>query len=395
MDGKFETEHHKLLAAFDRLVPALDDLHAHFQPLGDTSYDQHYQFASRARDLGQYLRSAVALARSSLYPAALIISRTAIEFQLIDSLLFLADRYRIKIPKFPEDEFEKLLESYNNGAEDILELSHSAQGTLTIVRSGMYTRGEKRGPDAQRLSVYWRYMEEYDPFVVPLRAQPFVRNLFDPENERAAARVRNNSSVWWHALRWDAIIDNLRLNGLYTQAHTAAFDVHYSFLSSLVHPVSKEPFDSVGQRVQDGRHFVAYDHYASELVLLYAIALATREISAFVSMTNQPPAVALDNRAQLEELIELGISATSHLWWPPDPPPLFDREEDAVIRVGQDRGKHPRPVPEEALNAIPDEEVLYYSDPLERLRQMHLAGRGYPWIHFRSPWPRADARRLL
>jgi hypothetical protein len=158
------------------------------------------------------------------------------------------------------------------------------------------------------------------------------------------------------------------------------------FLSAYAHPVSKH----APEAIRGSRDLHSYDHYASELVLLYVVAFAIRELEAFRRMADREPAVEV--RDWEDDVVPVLLSArerAAHLWFVGDNPPQFDREEVATYRNRRDRV--PQPVTSEQVQAIPDDEVGYYENPLRRLKEMHRATRGYPWLLYQSPWPRADA----
>jgi hypothetical protein len=62
-------------------------------------------------------------------------------------------------------------------------------------------------------------------------------------------------------------------------------DVHHRFLSSYVHPISDRQAATYGRN----QPWPRYDHYSSELIMLYAITLAVREIRSFIAMCGMKP----------------------------------------------------------------------------------------------------------
>jgi hypothetical protein len=184
----------------------------------------------------------------------------------------------------------------------------------------------------------------------------------------------------------------LVLNALLSKREAAHYDVHYSFLSAFTHPVSTKSVYEVYGRATE--YPPRYDHYASELVLLYLVALGSRELTAFYAGCRREPAVGLRDWEATEEQISAGRASSSHLWLPPDDPPFFDRETDAVNRNRPKPDSAPRPVSAPEVDALPLDQVRYYSNPLQRLRQLHERSRGYPWLLYSSPWPRTDTLRF-
>jgi hypothetical protein len=67
----------------------------------------------------------------------------------------------------------------------------------------------------------------------------------------------------------------LALNGFADEQTINRLDVHYRYLSAFVHPLSDV------DRLLYGRNAIGiprYDHYTSELILLYTIAFAVGEL---------------------------------------------------------------------------------------------------------------------
>jgi hypothetical protein len=391
MRETFHAEHGDLLASYEALRRTLAGVNARLKPLGDTDYYQHHVFSNRAGSMLNYLQPAVELAEAAWYEAAFATCRAALEHHFVDTLLFLADRYRRKLPDVTAEEYKRLRASRaarEPGTEDIIDLNYDATNrVLSIVRSGIHVRGGERGPDAMSLSVYYRVMDDFRPFRVPRSTRSYVRHLVELPDDVVVRHLRAHADAWFQQLRWDAIKDNLVMNQLCTRRETAHLDVHYSFLGAYVHPVSPHAMEAV----RGARSFQpSYDHYASELVLLYAVALAVRELEAFRRMADREPVVEVrDWEEDVVPVLSLARERAAHLWFVGDEPPLFDREEDATYR--NRRNRVPQPVTFEQAQAIPNDEVRYYENPLRRLKEMHRAARGYPWLLYRSPWPRGDA----
>jgi hypothetical protein len=260
---------------------------------------------------------------------------------------------------------------------------------LSITRTGVHVQGGDRGPDAESLSIYYHLLEDFQPFRAPRSARSYVRRLIELPDDVVARHLEGHADAWFRHLRWDAIKDNLVMNQLCTRREAAHLDVHYRFLGAYVHPVSRQAPEAIRGARGSQRSYNRYNHYASELVLLYVVALAVRELEAFRRMADREPAVEVtDWEAAVVPVLLSARERAAHLWFVGDKPPLFDREEDATYR--NRRGIVPEPVTVEQIEAIPDHDVRYYEDPLRRLKEMHRAVRGYPWLHYRSPWPRSD-----
>jgi hypothetical protein len=126
-------------------------------------------------------------------------------------------------------------------------------------------------------------------------------------------------------------------------------------------------------------------HATEELVLLYSVHLGARYLRAFLDMAERPPEVALDEPAALRNLMTVGLDRAGHLWFLTDEPQLYDRGQELLARVASQRAFRPGAAPE--ARALPPQEVRYYRNPLDRLRQMHRSASemvtGFTYV---SPW---------
>ena len=91
---------------------------------------------------------------------------------------------------------------------------------------------------------------------------------------RRARRVREApSSHVFRGLRWPDIIDNIRANKCHSDADILRISVHYRFLSAFVHPLTDQHDLLYGRNHTEKR----FDHYSSELILLYINFFAAYE----------------------------------------------------------------------------------------------------------------------
>ena len=136
-----------------------------------------------------------------------------------------------------------------------------------------------------------------------------------------------------------------------------------------------------------------YDHYSSELVLLYSIVLAVEEIRHFREMTQRKPLVGLRNWESTEELCKQAWVQASHLWFPGHSPHLYDRINEAnarAFRMLRTSGARRQIVDP---STIPETEIGYYRDPMRRLIGLHSGfNELMTGLAFVSPWPRKDAQ---
>jgi len=392
-------EHTALLTSAVAVVDDLRDFRSHIRSRR-VWYAQHADFAERALSLHLYLSAALDLTLANNYLAAFDLLRSALEHLLADRLLLLARHYRQILPQQQWEAYEDLHDRWKkkaSGTEDIRKLEWrgrsakpGATGTIAIVRTGLHPEGGKKGPRGKTTSIYYFLLKDYDPFIGPPHQQRHLARGFTPvalHTEHAGRQRR----MYRGNLSWDAIKENLAFNRLAGAETLRRLDVHYRFLSAYVHPVPAGFDEAYGRGEKPiGQH--AYNHYSSELALLYINKIAGAELRAFARMAGRPPKVRLGDWDIVEGHIKAADSAASHLWFPGDPPHEFDRVQEANSRGVRDyklveRSKRPTP------SQLRTSQIRYYKNPLERLWQMHHTFQeltGFPYV---SPWPRSDRRR--
>lgn len=163
-------------------------------------------FAERARSLAIYLSSALRLAAADEYISAFAVLRSALEHQLTDRLLFVANRYKRQYTQVKKADYRRLEKERAQGrpgTEDITRITYS-DGTMWIVRSGPHVRNEAGRPLRRTLSIYYLLLEEFDPFVGRPAEQQYLARGFTPIEHRVAhAREQQRA---YAPLRWPEIM---------------------------------------------------------------------------------------------------------------------------------------------------------------------------------------------
>lgn len=397
MNSPLETEHPTLIACSEQLIECLGDLQSRLDPIGDVSHGQHYDFAERTLNLSLYLRSAMASLRLHIYPGCYALLRAALEHQLMDRLLFLGDRYKrrcVGVSRAKADEMKAQWQAGEDGTHDILHVEWSEHknqqgvGELIIIRSGVHETGNVT-TGARTLSYFYvlLFLQRYDPFAPHSRDENVMEHPF--ADDEALDRWAAENRAIYKQTRWSTLKENLLLNELNTEADLTILGVHYRFLSAFIHPYPTAYDDVYGRNRPSGAP--RYDHYNSELSLLYLVRIATEELLDFKRMTEHEPQVGLSGWTEIEYWIAQGRALTDHLWLPGSPPHAFDRFQEANARAFAAR--HFGPVPTGSRpEDLTEDEVRYYSNPLRRLKALHHSvTEGTTALTFRSAWPRSDA----
>jgi hypothetical protein len=397
MKDPIHLEHSDLMECGERLIEVLAGLGTRLMPADDVAHGQHYDFSERALGLSISLRSVVASLALYLYPGCYALLRVALEHQLMDRLLFLGDRYKRRwsgVPRAKAEETKAAWTSGQDGTQDILEvdwIEHRNQvdvGELTVVRSGVHETGKvKTGNPTLSYFYVLLFLQHYDPFAPHSRDEGVMEHPFT--DEEALDRWAAENRATYRQTRWSSLKENLLLNELATEEDFTKLGVHYRFLSAFVHPYPRGYDEVYGRNRPSGAP--RYDHFNSELCLLYLARVASEEILDFKRMTEREPSVDIEGWHEIESWVVRAQSLTDYLWFPGSGPHAFDRFQEANARSFAARlaGEDPlNPKPE----VIDADEVRYYSHPLRRLRALHRSAvEGTNGFYYQSPWPRADA----
>jgi len=385
--GVFHNEHGGMLLAAQSLVNDLRSCNARLQPMGNVQHYHHNQLAERALGLSLHLDAAIKLAEAELYTSPFAVLRTALEYKVFDRLLFLADRFEQEVSGVDESTWKQW---QAQKPKDVLKWERSGKDKVRIIWSGPQVRKAGSNDAEYTLSIYYQYLQQYNPFVVS-GSESDVVAIGHPmpriESDRLAKLQRH---LWREALSWKNLKENLQLNDLATERELFQLETHYRFLSGFTHPMSDRAWGLIYGHNKT-YEVPRYDHYASELSLLYVCYLATSELRDFHAMCLRPPVVGLRDREAIEERIKRTERLIAYFWPPGGEPYEYDLIQEANQRyfdaVAERRPPH---VTDPAT--LNNDEIRYYDNPMSRLIDLH---RGFhevtTGLQFVSPWPRNDA----
>jgi hypothetical protein len=381
-------DHPGLCAAAERVVGELTDFESRLDRHDGVDHEQHRVFVGRGVRLACHLQGALLLADAGLYASALAVRRTAFEHHVQDLLLMTGTLYAVIGDPVEDDVWDRVCAEYDaqetRWARSLAERpTRSMKGRVTYVFRGIAERGDDPATTTDLLHPLYFEMDKYSPTVGrPADQVEFDDGLTPLEHRERMAR--ENRDRWQGWLRWDALRRSLDLNGMYQGRDLTAIDVHYAFLSGFTHATNAGydgVFDRYGSILSRG-----VDHFADELIQLYVAAIGSRELALLSGMEEREPPVRVHGRDEVQSLISDCQIATAPLWYPGTGPYEYDRvvarnrRHFSAVRAGDEP-----PSPAAPLN---DDELKYYSDPLERLREMHRSFRevttGIGWM---SPWP--------
>jgi hypothetical protein len=395
-------DHGVLLAQAETLMTEIRDFRSRFRETR-VSHQIHTDFAERALSLESFLSAALSLAIDGTYMPALGLLRSALEHQLVDQLLFLARRYKRVITDMTRADFNAWHQDWKSrkpGTETITQLKWTSKatapiGTVEVVRTGIHQQGGKTGRFARALSIYWLLLRDYDPFVGAPWDQRFLVREHGPLG--VYRKLAEDQRRIYGDLKWDEIKNNLRVNGLFKERTLRQLGVHYRFLSACVHPWPAAADVVYGRNRPRPRG--RYDHYTSELVLLYIIEISAGELLALGKMATRAPRLKLDDWPSVISEVKAAKAAAAHFWFPGGEPHEFDRVKEANGRLWHGRKGLPKTFPPKQVirpDQLRVDQIRYYRNPLRRLIEMHQSVNEMMGFSYVSPWPRGDAgfRRL-
>lgn len=382
----------------ESLASTLVRFHEQLERVG-RHHKLHDDFALRARHLGLHLEGVRRLVNCCAYPSALSLLRTCLEHHLIDHLVLLGRRYVTVHRNVTEEDFDAMLAEYESGVPHAVDIcarpTRSNKGHVRIVREG-HRVTTPDGDQGYTISPIYFVLQRHQPFV----GRPSDQSLLDDgilDLEAQVEQAHRQRKLWHQNLSWSSITASLVTNEFYSEKEMLQWEVHYRFLSAFTHATTTG-YEQVHSRLEMHSDPRAFDHYSHELAMLYVNALGSRELDVLIAMAANPPKVGLRDRDRLVALGRRARDLASVLWLPRDDPHAFDRRDVADrqtwIAYRQTRDLNEARGIAAQHGEPPDDVPLYYSNPLERLIQMHQSstemttGRTY-----QSPWDRPDAFR--
>jgi len=379
-------EHRELAAAWNSLYDIMDGLPQRIR-WGDAQYVDVTDMAERVRGLAIHLDSAVELAGQFRYEPALALLRTGLEHCVVDWLVFLGRTLVQRFAGVDDAKWEEWQAARAAGAgwtATIREWTRTKKGDVRTVREGLFSEPDEHG-NRRQISIYYFLLKQYRPTLGPPSAQGEEWAISREELRRMASE---NEALWRVYLTWSSLLANLQANELVDDVDAGRLAAHYRFLSGYAHPVIDQRRNAYGRHALLG--WPKYDHYNSELVLLYAITLGRLELWHFICAIERRTGPQLADRDEVIRLLKSAETATSYFWFLGANPHAYDTwkaHNEARFRALQAGG-----VPDLPLEPAP-EDVSYPADPLRRLVAMHCSAHELmTGLVFVSPWPRDDAR---
>ena len=393
-DPRLAREHSALLRSAETILGHLGNVEGRLDH-GDIESSWHREWAHRAAWLHGHLSSSLALIRQNQYVPAFSLVRVGLEHHLVDRLIFLGTAIveEWRRGERDVDEWEAELERLRLDEEHTVvawEPKGAKRETYRVVQQSPRLRG------TSDVSISWYHfsIDDYDPTTPRANQLPRVRRNFEGLDQMRASAKRARA-YWETYFRLPRVLENLEESGLLTAHERLQVDLHYSFLSGFVHATGH------GYSTIRGRWVAVpvppeYDHYCSELVLLYVIRIAAEELRHLKRAYELPPTVGVKGWPEVERDLQWADAASEHFWFlGTSAPHLFDRVmsvDDEMFELSE--GDTSRLVAMNTLDpmALTLDQIRYEPDPLRRLIQMHSDRREMTTgAEYRSPFRRPDA----
>jgi hypothetical protein len=380
-------DHPELCRAASSVVNELLAFEERLDRYDGVDHEQHRVFVARGIRIAGHLQAALLLADEGLYASGFVLLRTSLEHHVQDRLLMTGTRYAVVGVAVDDDVWARICDEYDaqetRWSRSLASRpTRAASGRVTYVFRGIADSNDDPATTTDLLHPLYFEMDKY----TPTTGRPADQAHFDDgliALEHREQQARENRDRWHGWLRWDALRRSLELNEMAKGRDLVAVDVHYAFLSGFAHATNAgydAVFDRYGTILSRGT-----DHFANELIRLYVAALGARELELLVGMEDREPPIRITGRETVEATIREATAASAPLWFPGDPPHEYDRVTErnrrhfAAVRASAD-------TPDE--DPLEDDDLQYYSDPLERLRNMHRSFQEFTsGIRYTSPWP--------
>lgn len=371
-EGTRELAHLTARAASD--IVGFSDLLRH----GDTMYMQHVEHGVRAAQVGASLQAVQTLAESGAAAPSFVLARTVMERWAIDSVILLGDRYVQLFRDTTRVAYRETVSRWESGElPSILErpmLIGKAGTTMRIVQRGLSAEVES---DRVLHPLYFE-IDRFDPFFGPPdEQQDLVGGALHGDPRRSAEEFRRTYNA---SLKWSAVAESLQLNSLVGPEHMTHLRVHYRFLSAFVHG-HHTAYGALEPRLLRSSYSIA--HVAEELALLYIAQFSARYMQALLRMADRSPRVEVGDRQRLGAVISELYERSRHLWFLDSAATPYDRGQELLDRAAKERSWGTKQDPA----SIPDTEIRYYRNPLERLARLHESSSematGFTYL---SPW---------
>lgn len=385
--GETEKEHEKLIALVNKMVDNVFKISNKIKSKTDISYEEDGFFLRFLNYQGISSLSVRDLIFDGKYVDAFRIIRCIFENHLLNLLMMKGELYERTLKVIPET---KTYREVCGEAISKLEEEHKkgiGKNIISVVPTNDYKhlivtyRGLTDSQDNNDLiSYYYFAFQEYDSEIHIVGKIPEINEKsFYPEINKKWQKCHEELSKY---LSFSGMKKALLLNKIYTEQEWGRISVHYQFLSTFIHPNKKSmgviEGNVINSYVNSPEEICNYDHYLSELALLYVafhLKYFLEEIIGYLSRN-------FNIDEEFKKSLFEGFEDFNYFWFLKESPHAYDEHEYLTIK------NHAKQMRDFEL----DGKIPYYKNPLQRLVGLHTSKYELTTGSvYNSPFPRKDA----
>lgn len=400
------SEHEKLIEAISKLIKITTKFPDDIQ-WGDSTWYQDHQYLNFIKIQTLSLENALRNIIQGCYRDSYNIIRMIFEGYLILVLISTCDKYavRIKIARSKEDpnlehaRDRRIKEAKQIFGDNLIDTYTEKDGKILVaVVRGIPVVDDKRQKTGVTIPYYYSAWREFKSVDYHLKRKK-VATKYSTLNylERGWTGFPNVETEFLdkyeylhrYYLNFDKMLENLRLNGVLDDNTATRVLVHYNFLSKFSHCTSESisilSERKIYQLSRNGLSYI-YDHYLSELALLYVCHILLMNLQHSIYYFNWRNIDIKHNEEIYLPLCEEIQSDFGYFWF------IFNKPHEYDIYNHANRISNYRKKILYRPEDIRTEDVRYYDDPLYRLKQMHQSQRELTTGNvFNSPFQKDDA----
>ena len=389
IEQKTVEEHRELLELLTSLVESSIKLWENIKPKEDVSYDEDGFYIRFLNYQCVSIISIRDLVLEGRYVDAYRLIRCIFENYLLYQLMlrgFLYQKTFSVVPKTKthkevcEEALTKLEEDHKNG---IALTVISAKPTSNYKKIIVTYRGLNDSNDdaSDMIPYYYFAFVDYDSerHIVDRIPELYESDFFPDARTKWQ---KYHQELYDNYLSFGAMKKALILNNIYTEKEFNKVSIHYNFLSSFIHPNKKAmkivEGNYINSFVKSIDEIYNYDHYVSELALLYVAFLLKYLIEEILAYL--PKRFIIDVNYKNNLLV--GFEKFSYFWFLKEEPHEYDKHKHLTLK------QHAK----EQRGIELGEEPTYYKNPLNRIVGLHGSEHELTTGSiFNSPFQRKDS----
>lgn len=390
-------EHAKLVDLTAEVISECQGLRSALQ----STWLNDYEFADCIELQAASLAAAADLAQRGFYRDSYNTIRMILEDYLLLCLVWLGTAYtqRYRVARLPEDRTlgaakqRFIQDAQHKLGKDLLRVIDEGKDVVTLVRRGIRVLDADGNDTGRIVPLYWHAWKQYRSQHFLQRPRLSSRRFLQGEwaiggrRRRRGTPEKQDRDYYRNFFSFERVLEKLQLNKILTKKTSMRVVVHYNFLSGFSHST----YSSLSS-LMDGRSYhqfdgLQYDHYHSELGLLYVAhlgALHMELVDKYLDRSSLP-----ERGGETRRFLRSRVATEAgYFWFLFNDPHYYDKFGYANRRSDYRRRRVVRP--EDVRAAV----VRYYDDPLRRLKGMHRTTQELTTGNaFVSPFPRDDAWR--